>query len=310
MKIFQMRSDAGDFLAGEYHFGLINLTRAFELKSFCVRDALPRIETMPALFAATENARELLLELGSFIESHSLMSLLGVPSDARIQAPIRRPPKIVGLALSYKAPQPPPDPFPKKGPVIFMKPSSSVIGPNDKILLPTDIGAVNFEAELAIVIGRAGSGIKKSDAMEHIFGYTALNDVTAVDILKQDIRASSSWVRAKAYDTFTPMGPCVVTTGSIDPPVHLDVNCRVNGEVRQAGNTQDLILNVAEIVELVSAIMTLEPGDVIATGSPPGAGPIEPGDMIECEIPEIGSLVNHAICEEGYSRGDLHVRGS
>jgi 2-keto-4-pentenoate hydratase/2-oxohepta-3-ene-1,7-dioic acid hydratase in catechol pathway len=176
-------------------------------------------------------------------------------------------------------------------PLIFMKPATSVIGQNAPIILPPSSREVHHEAELAVVISKIARNVKAEDASAYIFGYTAANDVTARDLQMRD----GQWTRAKGFDTFCPLGPAIET--ELDPLERLAVICKVNGEVRQAGFTADMVFGVAEILEYVSAVMTLLPGDVILTGTPSGVGKIEHGDVVEVELDGIGSLVNPVVAK-------------
>jgi len=173
-----------------------------------------------------------------------------------------------------------------KYPLIFMKPTSAIVYDGDAIIKPKDSNEVHYEVELAIVIGKKCKGIKKEDASNHIMGYTILNDITARDIQRLD----GQWTRAKSYDTFCPIGPII--TDDIDP-MNLNISCRLNGKTVQKSNTKNMIFNVYELVEFVSNIMTLYPGDIISTGTPPGVGKMNVGDIVECEIEGIGILKNY-----------------
>jgi len=174
-------------------------------------------------------------------------------------------------------------------PLIFMKPSTSVIGNNADVVHPKLSQEVHHEAELAVVISRPARNVKAEDASQYIFGYTAANDVTARDLQRRD----RQWTRAKGFDTFCPLGPAIET--ELDPLERLAVICKVNGEVRQAGFTSDMVFGVAEILEYISAFTTLLPGDVILTGTPSGVGKVEPGDVMEVEIDGIGTLTNRLV---------------
>ena len=171
-------------------------------------------------------------------------------------------------------------------PLIFMKPATSVVGPESRVVYPPASHEVHHEAELAVVIGRLAKNIRAEDASRYIFGYTAANDVTARDIQRRE----GKWTRAKGYDTFCPLGPGIET--EFDPLEKMSIVCRVNGEVRQAGFTSDMVFGVAELIEFISAIMTLLPGDVVLTGTPSGVSSVHPGDTMEVEIDGIGTLVN------------------
>lgn len=170
-------------------------------------------------------------------------------------------------------------------PVLFLKPISGVIASGDNIIYPKQSKRVDYEAELAIVIGRRTHHVTAEKAKDHILGYTCFNDVTARDLQPIDIQ----WTRAKSFDTFAPIGPFIAT--DIDP-MNLAIKSKLNGHVKQDSNTKNMIFNVYQLVAFISDIMTLELGDVIATGTPAGVGPMQKGDTIEIEIEKIGTLTN------------------
>ena len=174
-----------------------------------------------------------------------------------------------------------------KEPLIFLKAPSSVIGPEDAIYIPPQSQRVDFEGELAVVVGRRASKIGPGESVaQYIRGYTIVNDVTARDLQKPD----GQWWRAKGFDTFCPMGPIV--TDEIDPVAGIAVETRLNGEVRQQGNTRDFIFPIDTLLRHITAAMTLYPGDVIPTGTPAGVAPMQPGDKVEVAVEGIGVLRN------------------
>ena len=201
------------------------------------------------------------------------------------------PSKIVALGLNYRDhAEEVKIPLPKE-PLLFLKPSTSVIGPGEAIVYPKMSKRVDYEAELAVVIGKVAKGVSEERVGEYILGYTCLNDVTARDLQPQN----GQWTTAKGFDTFAPIGPWIVT--DIDPH-HLDVASYLNGERRQHSNTKNLIFDPRQLVSFISRVMTLLPGDVIATGTPSGIGPMAVGDKIEVVIEGIGTLSNEVVAEE------------
>jgi 2-keto-4-pentenoate hydratase/2-oxohepta-3-ene-1,7-dioic acid hydratase in catechol pathway len=172
-----------------------------------------------------------------------------------------------------------------KIPLIFMKPPSSIIGNGNSIILPPQSQQVEHEAELVVVIGKRGKNITAENASEYIFGYTIGNDVTARDLQRTD----ELWTRAKGFDTFCSFGPWIDT--EFDPSDAV-VTCRVNGQMRQMASTRDMVFNVGVLIAYVSSIMTLEPGDLLFTGTPAGVGRLEPGDVVDVEIEGLGKLSN------------------
>ncbi len=170
-------------------------------------------------------------------------------------------------------------------PILFLKPPSSLLAHGGNIVYPKQSKRVDYEAELAIVIGRRAKHVKADKAKHYIMGYTCFNDVTARDLQRIDIQ----WTRAKSFDTFSPVGPLIAT--DIDP-LSIGIKSQLNGKIKQDSNTKDMIFNVHKLVEFISGVMTLEAGDVIATGTPPGVGPMKHGDTIEVEIEKLGVLKN------------------
>ncbi len=206
--------------------------------------------------------------------------------NVALLAPVE-PSKIICVGLNYhahvdasqsavKAPE---------QPVLFLKPPSSIIGTDDKIEYPSQSRRVDYEAELGIVIGKRTKHVSEKEALEYILGYTCVNDVTARDLQKTD----SQWGRAKGFDTFCPVGPWIIGGINFD---NLKIEGILNGTVKQSGNSSDMIFKTPFLVSYISSIMTLEPGDLISTGTPAGIEPMNPGDTIEVRIENIGTLKN------------------
>lgn len=208
--------------------------------------------------------------------------------QARFLAPVI-PTKIVAVGKNYAEHAEEMGADVPQSPVIFMKPPTSVVGPLHPVRLPAQSEEIHHEAELAVVVGKVTRNVRIEDVGPHILGYTAANDITARDLQRSD----GQWTRAKGFDTFCPLGPAIDT--DVDPAEGLAVTARVNGDVRQAGSTADLVFGVGELVSFISSIMTLLPGDVVLTGTPAGVGPIIPGDRVEVEVEGIGVLVNPVV---------------
>ena len=170
-------------------------------------------------------------------------------------------------------------------PILFLKPPSSVIGPEDSVILPPQSKQVEHEGELAVVIGKRGRWISSDQSFRHVLGYTVANDVTARDLQRRD----GQWTRGKGFDTFCPLGPWIET--ELDP-VDVLVQTRVNGEMRQMASTREMLFPIDQLIAFISSVMTLEPGDVILTGTPAGIGPLTPGDVVEVSVEGIGTLKN------------------
>jgi 2-keto-4-pentenoate hydratase/2-oxohepta-3-ene-1,7-dioic acid hydratase in catechol pathway len=208
-------------------------------------------------------------------------------SEVRLLAPII-PSKVVCVGRNYVEHAEELGSEIPKEPLLFMKPSTAVIGPEDPIRLPPESGRVDHEGELAVIIGRPCRRVTEEEAFGFILGYTCGNDVTARDLQKKD----GQWTRAKGFDSFCPLGPWVET--ELDHG-DLEMVTRVNGETRQRARTSDMIFNPSTLISYVSQVMTLLPGDVILTGTPSGVGPLSPGDRVEVEVEGIGVLVNEVI---------------
>ena len=206
------------------------------------------------------------------------------PDAVRLLAPVL-PSKIVAVGLNYRSHAEETGMSLPEEPMLFIKPTTAVIGPGETIKLPPQSSRVDYEAELAIIIGKAAKGVDERGAASLILGYTCGNDVTARDLQAKDVQ----FTRAKGFDTFCPLGPHIET--DVDGS-GLDIECRVNGEVKQKSNTSDLVFGPAALVAFISSVMTLLPGDVIMTGTPAGIGPISDGDVAEVEIAGIGTLRN------------------
>lgn len=172
-------------------------------------------------------------------------------------------------------------------PLIFLKPPSSLITHGNSIVYPQQSGRVDFEGELGVVIGKRGRNIAAAKAMDHIFGYTCVNDVTARDLQKKD----GQWTRGKGFDTFCAVGPWMVAKEDL-PLEKIRLRTRLNGEVKQEATPAEMIFSLGAILQFVSSFMTLEPGDLIATGTPAGVGPMQPGDSVSVEIEGLGVLTN------------------
>jgi len=227
-----------------------------------------------------------------FLAEHKLEKQYLIGKDAVLKAPVLRPPKIIALGLNYALHAKEGNAAVPKEPIIFMKAGSSVIGPGETILLPKGLGRMDHEVELAVVIGRRASAAKKKEALSYVAGYTILNDVTARELQTSDLEKKHPWFRSKSFDTFTPLGPWIVTADEIGAPIELGLECRVNGAIRQKSNTKNMVFDVPTQIEFISKFIALEPGDIISTGTPHGIGPLTDGDEVVCRIKNIGELKN------------------
>lgn len=210
-------------------------------------------------------------------------------------APLQRPPRIFGIGLNYQEHAAESKMVVQSVPTVFLKLSSSITGPDSEVLLWADATQPDYEAELAVVIGKPGHMISKENWREHVFGYTIVNDVSARGVQL----ATSQWTLGKSFPTFTPMGPWIVTADEVEDPHELDIRLTLDDEVMQSANTRDLIFKIPDLIAYISSIVPLEAGDVISTGTPPGVGLgrnpqrwLLPDETMIIEIEGIGTLKN------------------
>ena len=224
-------------------------------------------------------------------------------SDIRIKAPLTNPEKMIFVGLNYYDHAKESNMEVPKVPVLFPKYNNSIVGPEDNVIIPTEVTQCDYEVELAIVIGKTAKHVSIDSAMDHVFGYTIINDVSSRDIQLGE----AQWTRGKAIDTFSPMGPCIVTHEEIPDPQQLSLSLKLNGEVMQDSNTQEMIFNVPYLISFLSKTITLSPGDIISTGTPLGVGMgqnppvwLKEGDVTEAIVEGIGTLRNRYVREESF----------
>jgi 2-keto-4-pentenoate hydratase/2-oxohepta-3-ene-1,7-dioic acid hydratase in catechol pathway len=220
-------------------------------------------------------------------------------SEVRLLAPLLNPPRIFGIGLNYFDHAAEAKMKVQDVPTVFLKLPSSIAGPDDDIVLPKNSSEVDYEAELALVIGKGGYRIAAGEWKQHVFGYTILNDVSARDVQL----ATTQWTLGKSFPSFTPFGPSIVVDETLDAG-ELDIRLTIDGEVLQDANTRDLIFKLPQLIEYISSIVPLEAGDMISTGTPPGVGLgrtpkrwLKPGETVTIEIEKLGSLSNRTVAE-------------
>lgn len=274
--------------SGERRLGVVDRDAARVLD---LTRALPSL-ALSGCDAVVADADKLLPLIREAVEGAAENQWMALAS-VRLGAPLRRPGKIIAIGLNYRDHAEEQKLAPPERPVVFAKFASAIIDPGEAIEIPPASDHIDYEVELAVVIGRRGRAIAPEKAREHVFGYTIINDITARDLQKSD----RQWVRAKSFDTFCPMGPMLVTADEIAFPPRRDLRLRVNGELRQSSNTSQLIFDVPTLVSYLSEAFTLEPGDIISTGTPAGVGVyrnppvfLKPGDVVEAEIDGLGTL--------------------
>jgi 2-keto-4-pentenoate hydratase/2-oxohepta-3-ene-1,7-dioic acid hydratase in catechol pathway len=222
------------------------------------------------------------------------------PERVKLRAPLPRPPKIICIGLNYRDHAAETKLAIPEVPTVFSKYGTSVTGHRTPIVLPKNSAKPDYEAEFAVVIGKGGRHIPEDAWRDHVFGYTIVNDVSARDFQM----ATTQWMMGKTFDTFAPMGPVIVTADEIPDPHNLRISLRLNGEVLQDSNTSNLIFGIGKLIAFLSSVFTLEPGDVISTGTPAGVGfarkpPkwLQPGDEVAVDVESIGTLINPVIAE-------------
>lgn len=286
---------------GDMRLGMLTPNGVLDLRPTAKNAGLPDepFQEMNGFLQAGDSAMSLAEKLASAAKPENCLSL----GEVRLRAPVPRPGKIIAIGLNYK------DHFMETGlsrlpesPLIFAKFPTSICGPGDEIVIPAPDADVDFEAELAVVIGRRGKSISSRNALEYVAGYMPLNDVSA----RRWQFADKQWVRGKSCDTFCPIGPYLTTRNEVPDPHALAISTRVNGVIMQNSSTRKLIFGVPQLIEYISASITLEPGDIIATGTPEGVGAfrkppvfLKAGDIVEVEIENLGILRNQVADPQG-----------
>jgi 2-keto-4-pentenoate hydratase/2-oxohepta-3-ene-1,7-dioic acid hydratase in catechol pathway len=252
-----------------------------------------------ALLQLIQGGSEALQKVKGWLEKPSAEAIVPL-KKVRLLAPLPRPPKIICVGLNYRDHALECNAEIPQVPTIFSKYTTAIIGPGEAIVLPKNSKQPDYEAEFAVVIGKGGRYISKDRWREHVFGYTNLNDVSARDFQE----ATSQWMIGKTFDTFAPMGPAVVTADEIPDPHTLDIQMIINGEVLQSSNTSQMVFHIADLIEHLSSVFTLEPGDIISTGTPGGVGEakkpprwLRPGDNVVVRISGIPELHNEVRAE-------------
>jgi 5-oxopent-3-ene-1,2,5-tricarboxylate decarboxylase/2-hydroxyhepta-2,4-diene-1,7-dioate isomerase len=222
--------------------------------------------------------------------------VLVADDDVEFEAPVSRCAKLVCVALNYRAHASEGDLTPPTEPVIFFKPSTSIVGHGKPVIRPARSERLDYEVELAVIIGKRVRDLPRERWQEAVAGYTIFNDITARDLQLDAIEANVPWDRSKGFDTFAPVGPYLVTPDEVPDPHDLDLEIRVGDRVLQSSNTKHMIFDLGYLLEDISAGITLEPGDIIGTGTPDGIGPVEHGDVMEATVGNLGTLRSPVEC--------------
>jgi 2-keto-4-pentenoate hydratase/2-oxohepta-3-ene-1,7-dioic acid hydratase in catechol pathway len=266
-----------------------NVPRPGVLQSDAVIDLGPEYDDTLAVIAAGITA----IDNPAAHPSHKL-------DEIRLLAPIANPPRIFAIGLNYRDHAAESKMALPSAPVVFFKMPTAIVGPGDAIVLPKNSAEPDYEAELAFVIGKGGYRIPATAWRDHVYGYTIINDVSARDVQ----RATSQWSLAKSFPTYCPMGPAIVTADEIADPHRLAISLSIDGETLQNSNTRELIFKIPELIEYISSITPLLPGDIVSTGTPSGVGMgrtpqrwLKPGETVTVTIEGLGSLTNPVVAE-------------
>jgi 2-keto-4-pentenoate hydratase/2-oxohepta-3-ene-1,7-dioic acid hydratase in catechol pathway len=272
--------------------GILHGAGIFPLRDVGFEDAL-------AFIAAGANGRERVEKLMHSASPREMIPL----ENVRLTAPVPRPPKILCIGLNYRDHAAESKMEVPSVPTVFAKYANAVIGPGEPIVLSSATQKPDYEAEFAIVIGKRAKQVSRSQWQDCVFGYTIVNDVSARDVQL----ATSQWTLGKSFDTFAPIGPHIVTADEVPDPHALDIRLSIGGETLQHSNTRELIFGIPDLIEYLSRMLTLEPGDIISTGTPAGVGLgrtpprwLRPGEEVVIDIEKIGTLRNPVVAERGH----------
>ena len=292
MRVYSLSTEFDDFLGFENGGKMIDLSKAIAFYELTLNNCLeePILDIDELVWDERLNM-DYIGNVLEAVEKYGLTGEFAAPKDFRVNPPII-PGKIIALGNNYHEHVKEMNQKLPERPVLFGKWPSCVIGEGDPIVKPSWIGRMDYEAELAFIIGRNAKNVSAADAMDYVAGYTCLNDVTARDMQKEDLSKALPWMPSKNFDTFCPIGPCILLSGAVENPVEIDVQCKVNGVLKQNGNTKDFIFDIPTMIEYITKMMKLEPGDIVTTGTPVGVGAIEPGDKVEIICSGIGTLTN------------------
>lgn len=297
-----MRTFAFTTQQGEPRIGVVYDKRRFDFtriwqifKEIRSSPRTPDYHFMQIMIEMENFSEKVITEVIEEVKNFRGLNDLVIRGEITFDMPIQRPSKVLCMARNYrKHAEEFAHDVPTK-PVYFAKLPSSLVPNEGNIKVPSDIGRVDHEVELAVVIGKTAAQVSTSEAMEYIAGYTIANDVSARAAQKDAIANGEPWTYCKGLDTFLPIGPYLVPADSIDDPHNLNIELTVNDETRQKSNTKYMIFDIPTIISTMSRYITLLPGDIICTGTPEGVGPIKPGDLVQAKIEGLGVLRNHVV---------------
>lgn len=295
MKIGVVAREGESIVAVEAENRWIDFTRAYRIYELLEhqRLGLPIRDILELLQRGVLSADGLAPVIAA-IRKHAAMDKCALSGQISFALPYR-PGKIIAIGRNYAAHAAETGHDVPAEPIFFSKSPTACIGPDQAIVVRSEYGRVDHEGELAVVIGKTAKNVASEDAFDHIAAYSLMNDVTAREMQRKDIDAGHPWFRSKSLDTFCPFGPYLVLRDALPWPLEVDIECAVNGEVRQHSNTRHFIFKIPELIAYVSRFITLEPGDVISTGTPEGIAALNPGDTVEVRVLEIGVLRNSVL---------------
>jgi acylpyruvate hydrolase len=297
MKAFSYLTSKNEPRIGvETENGRYNFTQIWhyfkDIQNFPKAPDLPFLQLMVELDYFSKETMDQVI--ASVAEIRDMKDLLIVDA-VRFQTPVARPTKILCLGRNYRAHAAELNNAVPDAPMFFTKVPSCLLPHQGEVRILEGVGRVDHELELAVVISKKGSNIKEAQAMEYVAGYSIANDITAREMQRADQAKGRPWTLSKGMDTFCPLGPYLVPADAMSDPHNLNMQLTVNGEVRQSGNTNAMVFQIPELIAYISRYMTLEPGDVLLTGTPEGVGPIVPGDKVECTIDGLGTLTHTVV---------------
>ena len=297
MKIGTLRHGDGRIVALETGGKWLNFTAAHEkYLEVSGQDGKAPITSVRQLVCSGQMTPVFLRKVVDSVEERDALEQFVVENATDFGLPFR-PGKIVAMGRNYADHAAETGHSAPEEPIIFSKAPSTCVGPNEAIVAKSEYGRVDHEVELALVIGRQAKDVDPGDAEGFIAGYTIMNDVTSRTLQKKDIKNGHPWFRSKSIDTFGPLGPYIVLPDEFPFPPEVDLELKVNGETRQKSNTANFIFDIPQMLAFITRLMTLEPGDVISTGTPEGISQINPGDIVEATIEGIGKLSNPVVAE-------------
>lgn len=277
---------------------LYDLSRLLAARESITGDAPVPADPMTPLEAARAVRRlsPLVDEARDLLNERGLLGEAALPeAGTRLLAPLPRPNRILAIGRNYAEHAKEQGKTVFEEPIVFLKASTSVVGPDAPIEIPEWVGRVDYEGELLVVLGKGGKNVPEADALDLVCGYSLFNDVTARALQRADQERKHPWFRSKSLDTFGPLGPYLVTAEEIADPHDLRLTLTLNGETKQDDTTGAMVYSIPALIAFLSRYFRLEPGDVIATGTPSGIGPLAPGDVVEVSIPGLGALRNPVV---------------